>query len=168
MMHNVARRTLAIAAAILVLVGVNTLSAQAAAPSGGIDQASCQAQGGTYTYSKGVKTCTTRTLTSYQYLWYNLDGPTETTSTPFGPQSGHFQGETLYIKNTWTTQTCTQRGNAKPTCTTSTSTTNQIDNQYCLFWYDTPQTTIDNVTWTGQDEPNSECTSRGLLPMSIP
>lgn len=167
MMHNAVHRTLAIAAAVLVLLGVNTLSAQAAPPSGGIDQASCQAQGGTYTYSKGVKTCRTTTLTSSQYLWYYADGPTETTSTPFGSLSGHFQGETLYIKNTWTTQTCTQHGNAKQTCTTSTSTTNQVYNQYCAFWYDTPQT-ADGVTRTGQDEPNSECTSRGLLPTSIP
>lgn len=165
MMHNVVHKTLAIAAATLVVVGFNALSAQASPPGGGIDQASCQAQGGTYTFTKGVKTCTTTTVTPGGSFWYYVDGPTETTSTPFGNVSGHFQGETLYLKNITTTQTCTQRGNTKPTCTTSSSTKNIIYNQYCAFWYDTPQTTPDN-TRTGQDEPNSECASRGLLPTS--
>jgi hypothetical protein len=125
-------------------------TATAAPNSGGrVTQQSCQAQGGTYSSTKGTKTCTvTRTTTA--------SDPTPVLgSTQLDPNGTYYAGTFHKVTTTTTTTTTTQRGNAAPTTTTQTTTSDKYVTDQCqrIDFYGQPNETVTTVA-------NSECDSR--------
>jgi hypothetical protein len=125
--------------------------AATAAPSKGVrvTQESCQAQNGTYSATKGTKTCTVTTTNT-------TSDPTPVLgSTQLDPNNTYYAGTFHKDTTTTTTTTTTQRGNAAPTTTTRTTSTEKYvaDNCQRIDNYGQPNETVTTVD-------NSECNSR--------
>jgi hypothetical protein len=146
------RAVIATVFATMLAVGALVIApAATAAPSHGgrVTQADCQARNGTYSSTKGTKTCTVTTSTT-------ASDPTPVLgSTQLDSDNTYYAGTFHKETTTTTTTTTTQRGNATPTTTTQTTTTDTYVADQCqridhYHQVDETVTTVDN----------SECNTR--------
>lgn len=143
------RPILAVAFASLMAVTAIAPSATAAPKQGGITQQSCESQGGTYSSTKGTRTCTTTTTTT------TSDPTPYYGSTQLDQNNTYYTGTFHKETTTTTTTTSTQRGNQTPTTTTQTSSQERYVADSCIRVdnYHQPNETVTPVA-------NSECDSR--------
>lgn len=142
------RPILAVAFAGFLSVGALAPSA-AAAPKQAVTQQGCESQGGTYSSTKGTRTCTTTTTTT------TSDPTPRLGSTQLDEGNGYYTGTFHRETTTTTTTTSSQRGNQTPTTSTQTSSEERYVADSCtrIDDYHEPTETVTPV-------PNSECDSR--------
>lgn len=150
-MPRIFRALSAVAFSTALAVAAVALPANSAPPSQGskVTQQSCQAQGGTFTSSKGTKTCTVTSSTS-------TSDPTPVLgSTQLDPNGTYYTGTFHKETTTTTTTTTTQRGNEAPTTSSSTTSTDRYvaDQCYRVDNYGQANETVTQVD-------NSQCNSR--------
>lgn len=118
-----------------------------------LTSANCQAAGGTFTVSKGTRTCTT--IESRDF------GQAYATVSPYGYGEAHYLANFMWWTPTTVTTTQTQQGNG-PIRTTVTYTPRAdeayVTDQYC--WYLTFDPALDH--WDYDQRPVAECDALGL------
>lgn len=150
-MPRILRTLSAVAFAATLAVTAVAPTANSAPPSQGnkVTQQSCQAQGGTYTSSKGTRSCTVTSSST-------TSDPTPILgSTQLDSNGTYYTGTFHKETTTTTTTTTTQRGNDAPTTSSSTTSTDKYVADQCYRVDNYGQT---NETVTQVD--NSQCNSR--------